>query len=328
MFCPKCGTNIPDGALFCPKCGTRILQDAPNVSYQNQGGSSSLPQQSSVQSAAAYIPAALPETKAKKKPGWIPAVIILAGLAAGLWFFGKPFLEKYIDLPWGKKQDSPVEVIIPEDLGQSSSSQVSNTDETGSSDDTHISPDPGSSESTVTEPVPEPSNTETEPESSGVQSSVSESVSQPSAEQTHTGELSFDSFITAESFLETGIPSTAEWRQPYTFEGAWGYEMIFDELGYSEIGDCSVVFGQNGVTLDLYPTYAKDGYEMYPTSREEIGYNTFSGSMRDEDFILEDPGHASTISVGTFIFLDGEEYAYGSIATSNGLIGTLIFKRY
>ncbi len=27
MFCPECGTKIPDDALFCPVCGTRIEED-------------------------------------------------------------------------------------------------------------------------------------------------------------------------------------------------------------------------------------------------------------------------------------------------------------
>ena len=329
MFCTKCGSNISDGALFCPKCGAQIPQEAPNTAYQNQGGLPLSLQQNSANNGSVYTPVPLTETKSKKKMRWIPAVIILTGLAAGLWFFGRPFLEKYITLPGGKKQGSPIEVIIPEDFGQtSSSSQINNTNEPELSNDTQVSSETSNSESTVTEPVPESSDTEALSDGSSVQSSVSESESPPPVTQTHTGELSFESFLTAESFLETGIPSTAEWRQPYTFEGDWGYEMIFDDLDYSEIGDCRIVFGQNGVTLDFYPTYAKDGSEMYPTSREEIGYNTFSGSMRDEDFILEDPAHASTISVGTFILLDSEEYAYGSIATSSGLIGTLIFRRY
>ena len=29
MFCPQCGTQIPDGSTFCPNCGTRLSAPAP-----------------------------------------------------------------------------------------------------------------------------------------------------------------------------------------------------------------------------------------------------------------------------------------------------------
>ena len=39
MFCPKCGTTLPDGSLFCPKCGAQLNAPAPQQSapqYYNQ----------------------------------------------------------------------------------------------------------------------------------------------------------------------------------------------------------------------------------------------------------------------------------------------------
>ena len=32
MFCPKCGSRIPDGAQFCPKCGAKTGAQTPPVS--------------------------------------------------------------------------------------------------------------------------------------------------------------------------------------------------------------------------------------------------------------------------------------------------------
>lgn len=29
MFCPKCGTQVPDGVKFCPTCGTPMQAEAP-----------------------------------------------------------------------------------------------------------------------------------------------------------------------------------------------------------------------------------------------------------------------------------------------------------
>ena len=59
MFCPNCGTNLPDESEFCVQCGKQL--------------------------------GAAPKTKAKKKkspwPGIIISLVLVAAIAAGLWFF-------------------------------------------------------------------------------------------------------------------------------------------------------------------------------------------------------------------------------------------------
>ena len=35
MFCPKCGTNVPDGTGFCPSCGTKLGAAAPQQQFIN-----------------------------------------------------------------------------------------------------------------------------------------------------------------------------------------------------------------------------------------------------------------------------------------------------
>lgn len=65
MFCPKCGTQIPDGSKFCPGCGSPVAgQTAPAASPQP--ASAAAPQQApdaSQQSASAYqqVPTAVPQ---------------------------------------------------------------------------------------------------------------------------------------------------------------------------------------------------------------------------------------------------------------------------
>lgn len=45
MFCPKCGSQIPDGVKFCPKCGATIASPQVNIGGAAQQGS-----------VAAYVP--------------------------------------------------------------------------------------------------------------------------------------------------------------------------------------------------------------------------------------------------------------------------------
>lgn len=78
MFCPKCGTQIPDGSKFCPGCGSPVAGQAalaaspqPTAAPQQapaypQPASAAAPQQApdaSQQSASAYqrVPAAVPQ---------------------------------------------------------------------------------------------------------------------------------------------------------------------------------------------------------------------------------------------------------------------------
>ena len=39
MFCPKCGSNVPDSTKFCPTCGALLAdeaQQAPTTEPQSQ----------------------------------------------------------------------------------------------------------------------------------------------------------------------------------------------------------------------------------------------------------------------------------------------------
>ena len=37
MFCPHCGTNLPEGAAFCPGCGAAVDNSPPDPEA-NPGG--------------------------------------------------------------------------------------------------------------------------------------------------------------------------------------------------------------------------------------------------------------------------------------------------
>lgn len=41
MFCPKCGTELPDGSQFCPACGAQLGAQAPQQAAPQQGAAGS-----------------------------------------------------------------------------------------------------------------------------------------------------------------------------------------------------------------------------------------------------------------------------------------------
>lgn len=59
MFCPKCGSNVPDSVKFCPTCG-EVLSAQPQEEPQPEQQSTAQPQQPVYQAAPAdNTPAAL-----------------------------------------------------------------------------------------------------------------------------------------------------------------------------------------------------------------------------------------------------------------------------
>lgn len=70
MFCPKCGTRVPDGAGFCPKCGTGLDVGTTN---QKQGEASA----GQARAVSGMVPA---DTPKKKKRGKLFAILGIAAL--------------------------------------------------------------------------------------------------------------------------------------------------------------------------------------------------------------------------------------------------------
>ena len=55
MFCPNCGSEIPDGIQFCPNCGNQVSQSPLTSTTQNTQNAFQ-PQQNNVQQAPNYQP--------------------------------------------------------------------------------------------------------------------------------------------------------------------------------------------------------------------------------------------------------------------------------
>ena len=117
MFCPECGTKLPDDALFCTECGTRLddsdlttdmpgsgqpasqpTQAAPGAASQEASGAgfeptTAMPRPDNAQtSGAQYAPGQEPEQPKRSHKKAVIAVVIavvVIGLAAGggfLWW--------------------------------------------------------------------------------------------------------------------------------------------------------------------------------------------------------------------------------------------------
>ena len=136
----------------------------------------------------------------------------------------------------------------------------------------------------------------------------------------------FSDFKEAEGYLSAGLPKGAEVIRPYQGLGEWKYLLIFDGDYYcEEIGRANLENLQNGCALTLTPQQGKDEYEIFPLTAEEVGYEPFTGSMNEEEFVLQ--GNRSTIVPGSFVQMDGCQYSYGSITAEAGLTGNLILIR-
>lgn len=305
MYCRKCGAEIPDEAVFCPECGERVIKVS-----ENRKTTKTEELKKNIQKEKSVV-----KTKSTpRKKGGILKPLLIVGVIAVLGIAGKDLFTEY----FGEKKDQPeLSVVIPADDTPES---TINTPVPSVKPET-----PVQNTQTIKPSVPNNTvtgNTSTDTTGSGTW----EEDMMPKTIHDLTMAIT-DDFIYPEKMLAAGVPQSAEYLQPYKAEGAWKYELIFEENNYKEIGLCELIFGQNGVSFELYPSQSIYGYDIYPTDRETIGYDTYTGSMRDEDYILQDSSESSTIVLSPFIRIEGTEYAFGSIATAAGDIGSFLFTR-
>ena len=114
-----------------------------------------------------------------------------------------------------------------------------------------------------------------------------------------------------------GIP---EGRVPEPLKqasGVWRYNLkirfdsaengyMFDELGYAVMS----VNGSNDppIVIELHPRLAAyDGYEVYPETDEEVGYEPFKGTLEDDE-IIRLYGNDLTLIPEYFYAYEGREY--------------------
>ena len=137
-----------------------------------------------------------------------------------------------------------------------------------------------------------------------------------------------DDFIYPDRLMIEGMPANAEKINSLEASGAWKYELLFDNtFTNKEFGVCQLSIGQSVINFDLYPKYEKYDQELVETSREEVGYATYSGSLDGEMYTFSEPSGNSTIVLGPFYRIEGTEFGFGSISLSNGNIFSFVLVR-
>ncbi len=327
MYCPECGKKIPDEAVFCPECGAKISRAA----------------------AARNESRPAREESARPAGGGGAAKIIVAAVAVAVVFLlGRPFFAGMIG---SGKDDEEISAVRPQSGNTaqsrpSGSASQSNTQGGNSTDNWILNGNTSSSagkteasaapsarpeehpltqkteEQPVTQNPPAPAVQTPEPLGHGSW----EEGQMPQSLDYLTATV-FDDFIYPERLRARGLPEDCERMALYEAKGAWKYELIFEETGFKEIGACMIDFGQYAVLFDLYPSQYVFDNEVYYTSREEMGYTTYSGTMDDDIFSFQTADKGSTAVLGSFARIEGTEFGFGSIVGYNGDIVDVLLTR-
>ena len=301
MYCLKCGKKIPDEATFCPECGAKIPRSASDEPKQRKSDRL----QSSRPSGGGGL-----------------KIILVAVLAGAGVYFGKPVIDRMLD---GKKEE-PVSVVTPVQEGSSQnvspvSGKTENQAVLSAEPENNAVPGPSSNETVPqqnTEPVTD--NNDTDGHGTWEEGTMPQSLD-------YLTETLFDDFIYPERLLSRGLPEQAERIELYDARGAWKYELILRDGDFKEIGACTLDFGQYAVLFDLYPTQYVFSQELYHTSREESGYQTYSGTMDSDMFSFQAPDKSSTIVLGSFAQIEGTQFGFGSMVGYNGDILDVLLVR-
>lgn len=301
MYCPNCGKQIPDSASFCPECGARIEYTAkkPEQSYGRNSHYRD-------------------DSRPKRSSGTgLLTILLLAAVLITAGFFilrGSPEILF-------RKKETP-QTPLPSAVSSSPVSSGTQPETSGQSTEPSA-PSGGNSSQTSDSPVQQNPLSN----ASGTGAGTYQEDLMPQSVDNLTAVI-FDDFIYPERMLEQGLPEHYDELSLYDAAGAWKYELLFEESGYKEIGRCMIDFGQSAVLFDLYPEISAYDNEMYPVTREEIGYQTYAGEISEDAFVLQVPDRSSTAVLGPFIRIEGTEFAFGSVvAGDSGNILTLLLTR-
>ena len=146
--------------------------------------------------------------------------------------------------------------------------------------------------------------------------------------------LSFEDFDFYYDIMYDGVPEEAYFPAVKYAEGLWKYDLIFrydsstdgyyyEEMGYAEFG---IDYDREEIIITLHPRMANDGYEAWPTSDEEIGYEPFGGGF-DEDDNLRLYGNNAVVDCQYYYAYSGREYFISEIWISEEDFGMLLMTR-
>ena len=150
---------------------------------------------------------------------------------------------------------------------------------------------------------------------------------------TGTEDVTPADFAEFTDFYSDGIPSDAAYPALRYAEGSWKYYLDMQDadtggVRFNEFGlaDLSLNRQKETVIITLNPRMAGDGYELYPETEEEVGYEPFEGGLDDRG-ALKLAGNDVILYITAYFAWSGREYVMGEIWYSEESSGRFLLTR-
>ena len=150
---------------------------------------------------------------------------------------------------------------------------------------------------------------------------------------TGTEDVTPADFAEFTDFYSDGIPSDAAYPTLRYAEGSWKYYLDMQDadtggVRFNEFGlaDLSLNRQKETVIITLNPRMAGDGYELYPETEEEVGYEPFEGGLDDRG-ALKLGGNDVILYITAYFAWSGREYVMGEIWYSEESSGLFLLTR-
>ena len=149
---------------------------------------------------------------------------------------------------------------------------------------------------------------------------------------TYADEVTFEDFDFFMDYMYYGAPEDAYYPTLNYADGTWKYNLLFrydsSTMYYDELGHAEVIINEGSDTLSivLHPELGNDGYESWPMTDEDAGYEPFEGGF-DENGNLRLSGNYSVLYAERYYASSGREYFIIEIWISEEESGYLLLTR-
>ncbi len=145
-------------------------------------------------------------------------------------------------------------------------------------------------------------------------------------------EVAFEDFDFFMDYMYYGAPEDAYFPAVKYAAGTWKYNLLFrydsSSLYYDELGhaDISIDYDKDTLILVLHPELGNDGYESWPMTDADAGYEPYEGGF-DENDNLRLYGNDAVLDVQSYYDSQGREFFVSQIWISEEESGYLLLVR-
>jgi hypothetical protein len=149
---------------------------------------------------------------------------------------------------------------------------------------------------------------------------------------TYSDEVTFEDFAFFTDYMYYGPPEDAYYATLSHAVGSWKYNLLFrydsSSLYYDELGhaDVSIDYDKDTLIIVLHPELGNDGYESWPMTDADAGYEPYEGGFDENDNLLL-YGNDAVILVDRYYDSSGREYFISEIWISEEESGYLLLTR-